>query len=46
LKDLLENHPNGRLVLAVHEREGKLSKQARQLLVELIIHKLMQNYDE
>jgi len=46
VRAVLDEHPKGRVVLAVYQRENRLNKATRQMLVEVIVHRLMQEHDE
>jgi len=46
VRAVLDEHPKGRMVLAVQERDKRLTKSARQMLVEVVVHRLMQEFDE
>jgi len=46
VKAALDEHPKGRVVLAIHSKENRLTKSARQMLVEVVVHRLMQDFDE
>jgi len=46
VRAVLDEHPKGRMALAVQERDKRLTKSARQMLVEVVVHRLMQEFDE
>jgi len=46
MKGFLASHTKGRLVLALFSRDGRLTKEARQMLVELVVQQMMQDNDE
>lgn len=46
IESLLKGHVDGQMVLATYNRDGRLSSATRRLLVDLVINKLIQEYNE